>query len=147
MTNRSTNKQPTNNQQTTTSKEVKNVKEVKNEKNNTTHLSWQTSFETYKAEEKAAYEALLKNSDWINQQNRLKKYPDLNVLKTLEKAHIYWGSEAGWKYKKSQGKKTPEKINWPNTYANALGISMNQVFDRKEYSAPSKTMDELYGSN
>lgn len=109
--------------------------------------TWKTSLDLYLSEERAAWETIMADRKWLAEVEALKKYPNLNIKKSFMKARIFWASEEGWKYKK-EGKKTPEKINWKNTYANSLAQGINQVFDERTFQQqPGKTMDELYGDH
>lgn len=121
------------------------VKEKK-EKPEEPVCTWKNTFTIYQAEEKEAFNRLINDGEWMEQQERLKKFPNLNIKKTLEKARIFWTSEDGWKHKKSDGKRAPEKINWKSTYANALTVGSNHVFDPKEFNQPSRSVSELYGN-
>jgi hypothetical protein len=107
--------------------------------------AWRESLEVYLEEERKGFAELLRDSEWISQQERLKKFPNLNIKKTLEKSRIFWASEAGWKHKKS--KRTSEKINWKSLYTNALTMGTNQVFDKKDSMQTTRTMEDIYGNN
>ena len=62
----------------------------------------------------------------LKTQQRLN--PGINVKLSIEKGFInFWGTEAGWKFKK--GKKSKE-INWQSTIINS--ISMNKVYYTKQ---------------
>jgi hypothetical protein len=107
--------------------------------------NFKTSFEIYQKEELDAYNNLLSDREWLSQQEKLKAWPNLNILKSLEKAHLYWSSEAAWKYKKS---KQSKEINWKTTYQNALTIKCNQVNDNNlNNNQPSKSISDFYGDN
>ncbi len=99
--------------------------------------TWRTDFLTYQKEESEAYQKIINDKEWLDKQEKLKIYLDLNVLKSLEKAHEYWSSEEGWKYK---ARKKSAKIIWSSTYANALSMRWNMVFNPKgtEPSKPQK---------
>jgi hypothetical protein len=90
--------------------------------------TWKTSFAIYQAEEAAAYAALIADKEFLEKEESVKKYPDLNILKTMEKAHMYWCEEKAWKRKR---KEKTININWGVTYHNALTQPMNHVFNGK----------------
>jgi hypothetical protein len=114
---------------------VKEIKENKGNKNIKTDPLWKTSFDEYKKSELEAYTELIKNTEWIQKQEKIKPFQNLNILKTIERAHLnFWSTEVGWKNKKKSGSK---ELNWQATYANAIGMKPNQVFnDRNEKEQP-----------
>jgi len=78
----------------------------------------------YFKEELISYTELIKNTEWIKEQQ--KYHPNLDILLSLEKAHIqFWGTEAGWEFTKKKRSKTK---NWKRTYENALSLKTNQVW-------------------
>lgn len=89
-------------------------------------ITWKNNYQTYQKEELEAYTKLISDKDWLSKQEKLKMYSGINVLKSLEKAHTYWSSEEGWRYK---ARKKSAKINWSSTYSNALTMRCNMVFD------------------
>lgn len=89
-------------------------------------IAWRKNYSFYQKEELEAYTKLINDKDWLSKQEKLKMYSGINVMKSLEKAHTYWSSEEGWRYK---ARKKSTKINWPSTYANALTMRCNMVFD------------------
>lgn len=94
---------------------------------------WRTDFQIYLSELRTAYTALLVDSMWLEQQQRLN--PGIDIPLTLEKACInYWATEAGWKQKKKSLKSST--INWKQTLANAISQPMNKVYhERKAIAA------------
>jgi hypothetical protein len=91
--------------------------------------TWRTSWAIWQIEEHLAYNNILNDKEWMEEQERLKPYPHLNLKKTLEKAHIYWTSEAAWKHRK---KSKTKDLDWNTTYKNAITQKMNQVFDDRK---------------
>lgn len=95
--------------------------------------TWRTSFALYQADEQAAYEALRKDTGW--QAGRQKYHPNLDILLTLEKAHVdFWNTEAGWAWKKKN--RSAKSLNWKSTFATSLSLKGNQVWkDRAAQAA------------
>jgi hypothetical protein len=92
-------------------------------------IDWRENFDIYLSEELTAYQKLISDKAWIEQQE--KYYPNIDIVLSLEKCHSqYWGTEAGWKKKKAARSKD---INWKRTFETALSFSMNQV--RRSYGA------------
>jgi hypothetical protein len=92
--------------------------------------TWRDAIEIYQADESAGYNAIIVDRPWLDLQEKIKPFPNLNILKTLERAHLnFWSTMAGWKNKKKS--KTIES-DWLATYANAIGQKMNQVFDDRK---------------
>lgn len=84
--------------------------------------TWKGDFSIYIEEAKSAYIALLSNEKWIKERERFN--PNVDIKLTVEKAFTeYWGTEAGWKKKKSSRSNT---IDWNRTYTSAIGI--NKVY-------------------
>jgi uncharacterized protein YdaU (DUF1376 family) len=79
--------------------------------------------EKYFESEIQAYETLKKDQEWIGKMKILN--PGIDILLTIEKAHRFWGSEAGWENRKRKKSKT---YNWTLTYENSLSNSMNRVW-------------------
>jgi len=101
---------------TTETKESKERKE----------LSWRDSFDVYLLQCKMEYEKFMLDANLLKTQQRLN--PNVNIKLSIEKGFVnFWGTEAGWKFKK--GKKSKE-IDWPATIKNSIG--MNKVFYTKE---------------
>ena len=89
--------------------------------------NWRTSFETYRAEEQAAYNALRTDAEWLAGRERY--HHALDILLTLEKAHRdFWGTEEGWKYKRRSRSNT---INWRRTFENAIDMRSNWVYKQR----------------
>lgn len=102
---------------------------------------WKTDFKTYLAQAKEGLTKLLADSEWIAQQQKF--HPELDIKLSLEKASVYWLSEAGWKRKKS---KRTQSICWKSTYDKALSMSYNKVFlprPRQGYGRQPVSTDEL----
>lgn len=87
-------------------------------------LLWKDDFEVYKDQLKVALKELLKDNDWILEQEKFN--PNVDIQLTLEKAtKNYWLTEEAWKKKK---KASIKKINWKSTFANAISQKMNRVY-------------------
>jgi hypothetical protein len=122
------NKQSTNNQQTTNKQltTIIELKEIKNDKNNTIH-SWRTDFEIYQKDCSDAFDRLIADWRWIKERKNY--HHGLNIRKSAEKMFFdYWGTQEGWKKKKSS--KTKE-IDWMATVNNGLSLKCNQVWIQK----------------
>ena len=120
--NKHSNIQLTNNQQST-NKQLTTNKNDNNDKN--TNI-WRDDFDVYLSECKLAYEKFMTDTELLKTQQRLN--PGINIKLSIEKGFInFWGTEAGWKFKK--GKKSKE-INWKSTIINS--ISMNKVYYTKQ---------------
>ena len=90
--------------------------------------AWRTNFEIYEKEVSDAFDALLKDSDWLSERQRY--HPNLDLALSMEKAYNdFWGTEAGWEHKKSKRIKT---IDWKATFSNALTLKSNQVFLKRK---------------
>lgn len=102
--------------------------EEEDEDENTLNLiSWRNSFPEYQKLEKESYLKIYNDKSFI--EERQKYHPNLNIILSIQKAHIdFWSTEAGWKNKKST--KTKE-IDWEATYRNALTMKCNQVWISK----------------
>ena len=89
---------------------------------------WKTDFIKYKELELTAYSSIIADIELIEERKRF--HPNLDILKSLEKAHVdYWSTEAGWTNKKVSRSK---EIDWIATYKNALTMKCNQVWLSKE---------------
>jgi len=96
-------------------------------------VSWRTSFDTYRAEEQAAYNALRTDADWLATRQRY--HHALDIILTLEKAHLdFWNTEEGWKYKRKSRANT---INWQRTFENAIDMRSNWVYKPRATAPPS----------
>lgn len=94
--------------------------------------TWRNDFDIYKSEMKETYNTLIYDSDFIKQQEKF--HPNVDIKLSLEKAITnFWGTEAGWKYKKKQ--KT-QIIDWRATLINA--IDKHKVYKPK-YEQPQQT--------
>lgn len=86
--------------------------------------AWRTDLAAYLADEQAAYDSLRRDTAFLAERRRF--HPDLDLLKTLEKAHIdFWATEAGWTHKKRSRSKN---LDWRATYRTALTMRSNQVW-------------------
>ena len=103
--------------------------------------SWRDDFELYKSELKEAFNKILSDKDFI--ENRQKYHPNLDIRLSLQKAYEdYWGTEAGWKKKKSSRTK---EIDWPATFRKALDQPQNRVYKQNGISKPEpeRALSEL----
>lgn len=90
--------------------------------------TWRDSFAVYLNDLEAAHTACINDRKWLDE--RQKYHPRLNIPLSLEKAcNDYWGTEAGWKKKKSS---RSASIDWKRTFNNALTIDFNRVWKTKE---------------
>lgn len=101
--------------------------------------NWRTSFEIYKT---MVYEAMNYLLTDKNEYGKLQKYnPDLDIKLSLEKSvENFWGSEAGWKNKKSS--RTVD-IDMVSTLKN--NIDKNKVYKPKQQGSrfgPQNVTDE-----
>lgn len=88
--------------------------------------TWRTSYDVYKNDLREAYQNLISNQEWIEQQQRYD--PNLDIELSLEKACVqFWALEAGWKHKK---KSKSVNIDWKSTLASA--IDLNKVYKQKQ---------------
>ncbi len=88
--------------------------------------SWKTSFEVYKLQLDLVYESLIKDKNFIKEQERF--HPGVDIILSLEKAYAnFWGTEAGWKFKK---RKKTKIIDWNSTLINAIDI--NKVWKNRD---------------
>jgi len=95
--------------------------------------AWRTSFDTYRAEEQTAYNALRTDADWLASRQRY--HHTLDILLTLEKAHLdFWNTEEGWKHKRKSRAST---INWQRTFENAIDMRSNWVYKPRATAPPS----------
>jgi hypothetical protein len=89
--------------------------------------TWRTSFEIYKKEAEAAFDALYADWEWIEQKKVF--YPGMCIRLSLDKMwQEYWGTEAGWVKKKAKKMKS---IDWKRTIENGLSMACNRVFFKK----------------
>jgi len=86
---------------------------------------WRTNFGVYKKELDLAFKTLSLDTNFIAEQERFN--PNLDIKLSMEKAVVnFWGTEAGWKYKK---KSKTNDLDWKRTLTNA--IDMNKVYKQK----------------
>ena len=115
-----TNEQQTNNKRITTNKN----KEEREEGKEISIEDWRNNFDIYLKECKQAFRQLTDDEVFIRQQTKYN--PNIDVKMTIEKAFTnYWGTEAGWKNKKS---KSTKKIDWKRTIINALNSPLNKFY-------------------
>jgi hypothetical protein len=89
-------------------------------------ITWRESFDVYLKECKEGYRVFMENPENLKTQQRLN--PNVNIKLSIEKGFInFWGTEAGWTYKK---KSRSKEINWHSTIVNS--ISLNKVYYTKE---------------
>jgi hypothetical protein len=87
---------------------------------------WKTDFSKYIKLVKNAYNQIISNSEEMIKQQKF--HPDVDIKLSLDKMiHNFWGTEAGWKNKKSKRSKT---IDMKRTLIN--NIDKNRVFKKKE---------------
>lgn len=107
----------------------------------TTTMSWRNDYQTYLSELRAEYKSLLKDSDWLSQQQKF--LPDVNITLTLEKVCVnYWATEAGWKHKK---RKREGDIDWKQTLTNSLSQPQNKVYEKRINSANEREAQKREG--
>lgn len=96
---------------------------------------WKQDFKIYANYELTAYELLIKDNEFLSKLEN--QYPDLDILRTLEKTHLnYWASQKGFENKRD----IPNtKIDWPAVYEFSCGLPFNQVLKGKidDYAHPS----------
>jgi len=116
------NEQPMNNQRTADEQPTN----TNNNDNKDKNTNWRNDFDIYLSECKKGYEDYWNDVNLLKTQQRLN--PGINVKLSIEKGFInFWGTEAGWKFKKS---KKAKDINWKSTITNS--ISMNKVYYTKQ---------------
>lgn len=97
------------------------------------NLSWKNDFSIYLKQLQQEYSKMIKDDDFIKQQEIF--YPNIDIKNSLKKAYInFWGTEAGWNYKK---KKRIKIIDWKSTLTNA--INLNKVYRQKEDTKTNQT--------
>jgi hypothetical protein len=100
-----------------------NTKEDHNTKD---QLNWKNDFKIYLSELRIEYEKLIKDSEFIKQQEKYN--PGIDIQLSLEKACVnFWATDGGWVHKK---RKKIEEINWKSTLINA--IPLNKVYKKKQ---------------
>ena len=94
--------------------------------------TWKTSYEIYLKSCMDGYNALKEDTKWMAKQQKFN--PNVDILLSLEKAvENFWGTEAGWKNKKSRRSKD---IDWKSTLTKT--IDMNKVFlPRNGFESPT----------
>ena len=84
--------------------------------------TWRNDFETYLSDCKRGYASIINDSEFMERLQKLN--PKINIRSSLEMGFIaYWGSEEGWKNKKSKKSKT---IDWKSTIIKT--IKLNAVY-------------------
>jgi len=95
-----------------------------------TEKTWRTDFEIYKENLRNGYREIIEDEAWFKKQQEF--YPNVNILKSIEKACFnFWVTEWGWKNKK---KSKIEHINWKQTFANAISQQQNKVYYERNTS-------------
>ena len=88
-------------------------------------IKWKKDFEEYKKIVRNAYVEVLSDKDWVKKQQEF--YPNVNIVKSVEKMCVnYWATPAGWENKK---KSKAIKLDWKQTFTNALSKSINKVYN------------------
>ena len=96
-----------------------------------TKSNWKTDFSIYLKECKAAYREFGQDTAYIETQSRLN--PGVNVPLSIEKGYTnFWGTEAGWKFKKRAKTKV---IDWKSTITTSITLPQNRVYLTKEEQA------------
>jgi hypothetical protein len=94
--------------------------------------SWRSDYKIYDTECEAAFDTLVEDWKWISQQKRY--YPGVNIRESLHKMFSqYWGTEAGWKKKKSS---RTQNIDWKHTIETGLSMNSNKVWIPKGQPDP-----------
>lgn len=115
--------QPTNNQRTADEQPTNTNKNDNNDKNINT---WRNDFDVYLKECKDSYRDFMTDPELLKTQQRLN--PGINIKLSIEKGYTnFWGTEAGWKFKKQKRSKS---IDWKSTIVNSIG--MNKVYYTKD---------------
>lgn len=97
-------------------------------------LTWRNSFDVYLEQATQAYRAISQDQAFI--EDREKYHPRIDIKLSLEKSfNDFWGTEAGWKNKKSS---RSAEINWVRTFKNALDQRFNQVYKQNKKDDDNK---------
>ena len=102
--------------------------ESENENTNDSFLeeNWRNNFGFYLKELSEKHLELIKDEKFISLQEKYN--PNVDIVLSIEKAiNNFWGTEAGWKNKKSKRTKV---INWESTLTKA--IDMNKVYKSRD---------------
>lgn len=100
-------------------------------KTNSSSAVTRWSREKYFESELSSFNSLTSDTAWIESQQKF--HPDLDILLSLEKAHVqFWSTEEGYAYFKS---KSSKPRNWKKTLQNSLSIETNKV--KKEFKSDS----------
>ena len=84
--------------------------------------TWRNDYETYLSDCKKGYASIINDAEFMERLQKLN--PKINIRSSLEMGFIaYWGSEEGWKNKKSKKSKT---IDWKSTIIKT--IKLNAVY-------------------
>lgn len=103
------------------------------ETNNKEQLTstWRNNFDIYLSELFDWFEIIKSDSEYLKEQEKFN--PGIDVILSIEKSiKVFWGTEAGWKNKKSS--KTVN-IDWKTTIAKNL--DKNRVYKQNEKSKPN----------
>ena len=96
-------------------------------------ISWKDDYSVYLDELNKVYKELLLDSKFLDEQQKFN--PNVDILLTLEKSvKNFWGTEAGWKNKKS---KRIKEINWKTTLTNAISQPQNKVYKNNQSNGKS----------
>lgn len=88
--------------------------------------SWRTNFQIYKSELDIWFENIKTDFEYLKEQEKFN--PNVDIILSIEKSiKVFWGTEAGWKNKKSS--KTVN-IDWKQTMAKNL--DKNKVYKQKQ---------------
>jgi len=100
--------------------------------------TWRKNFEIYKSELSDWFEKIKTDFEYLTEQEKFN--PGIDVILSIEKSiKVFWGTEAGWKNKKSS--KTAN-IDWKQTIAKNL--DKNRVFKQKIENGNNKSdYDEI----
>lgn len=99
---------------------------------------WKNDFDIYLKELRTEFKTLLSDKAWILQQEGFN--PGIDVRKSIEKSCVnYWATVGGWKKKK--GSKITD-IDWKATFANAISLPQNRVYQDKNTEPVKQTTTE-----
>jgi hypothetical protein len=101
--------------------------------------TWKIDYDVYQKECSDAFDELMENWSWI--EERKGYHPGLRIRKSVEKMfYDYWGTERGWKRKKTSKSKD---LDWMATANNGLTIKCNQVWLQKGERDEEKEFIEI----
>ncbi len=123
--------QQMNNKRTTTEQQMNTLQEIKKLRSKEIQIevdekNWRNDFNIYLCDCRTGYKLFNEDNELIKIQQRLN--PGINIKLSIEKGFVnFWGTEAGWKNKKS---KRTKDIDWKATIINS--INTNRVFYTKQ---------------